>query len=87
MERILDGTNFKVCSANTTLQELLKKDISNAYTWKNYYFFMLTDNNFTVYVVNKITKKVEWTSFVAFINILEDTIKISPEEIKEELFK
>lgn len=87
MERTLDGTNFKVCSANTTLQELLKKDISNAYSWNDYYFFMLNDDNITVYVVNKYTKKVEWTSFVAFINILEDTIKISPEEIKEELSK
>lgn len=87
MERTLDGANFKVCSTDTALQELLKKDISDAYSWKDYYFFMLKDDNITVYVVNKDTKKVEWTSFIAFINILEDTTEISPKKIREELSK
>ena len=87
MERTLEGANFKVCSTATTLQELLKKDISDAYSWNDYYFFMLNDDNITVYVVNNDTKKVEWTSFVAFINILEDTTEISPKKLREELSK
>lgn len=87
MERALEGANFKVCSTDTTLQELLKKDISDAYSWNDYYFFMLNDDNITVYVVNNDTKKVEWTSFVAFINILEDTTEISPKKLREELSK
>lgn len=87
MERTLEGAKFKVCSTDTTLQELLKKDISDAYSWNDYYFFMLNDDNITVYVVNNDTKKVEWTSFVAFINILEDTTEISPKKLREELSK
>lgn len=87
MNRKLDGTNFMVSDTNDILEELLSKDISDAYSWNDYYFFMLTNDNFTVYVVNKDTKKVEWTPFIVFLNILEDTTPISPEELKAELSK
>lgn len=87
MDRKLDGTNFMVSDTNDILEELLSKDISDAYSWNDYYFFMLTNDNITVYVVNKDTKKVEWTVFTVFLNILENTNPISPEELKAELSK
>ena len=81
MERILEGTEY-VWVYDTDfilLSEILKNKIRSAYIWKNYYMVVPeSDDRYAnlVYVINKNTKKVERTSYILFIHILDDVIQI-----------